>query len=188
MALPSFLRTARLTLRLLDRADLPVLVREIGRWEVAQWLIRVPHPYAMADAEWWLDHTRTGHRDGTHLFLVAVPEGGTEMVGGVGLHRGVYAEDAAELGYWLAPAAWGRGYATEMARAVVAAGFGHMPVAAIQAVADVRNQASNGVLRKAGLALVGTDADHSRGLRGGTAPANIYRITRQEFEATHVHA
>lgn len=187
MAFPSSLRIARLTLRQLTESDLTVLIREIGRWEVAQWLIAVPHPYTSADADWWLKTTRARHMDETQLHFVAVPEGETEMVGAVGLDLSMHGLGEAELGYWLAPSAWGRGYGTEMARAMVACGFTDISLSAIQAGADVRNHASNAVLTKAGLRLDRVEPAHPRGLRGGPAPANIHRITRSGFEAGHDH-
>lgn len=188
MPLPELLRTGRLTLRQLTAADLPVLAREIGRWEVAQWLIHVPHPYSMADGESWLEITRARRGTGTLLHFAAVPEGGAEMIGAIGLDMAAGGEGEAELGYWLSPAFWGQGLGTEMAQAMVACGFRDVGLSAIEAAVDPMNQASNNVLRKAGFRMVQVDPLHHRGLRGGPAPANIHRIIRTEFEANHDHA
>ncbi len=55
-----------------------------------------------------------------------------------------------ELGFLLARGAWGRGFATEAARAVVDHAFGALQVPEIQAFTDVDNAASMAVLRKVG--------------------------------------
>lgn len=62
-----------------------------------------------------------------------------------------------ELGYWLARSAWGRGYATEAARAVLAwAMSGDGPgMDRVIAVTDPRNRASQRVLGKIGMDRVG---------------------------------
>lgn len=44
-----------------------------------------------------------------------VEDGEGELVGVVGVFRG-HTRDVLEIGYWLAEAKWGRGYATEMVR------------------------------------------------------------------------
>ena len=56
-----------------------------------------------------------------------------------------------ELGYTLARAAWGRGYATEAARAVLRWGFAGLRLHRIVAVADPANAASLHVLEKLGM-------------------------------------
>jgi len=179
---PETLDTPRLHLRQLTDADLPTLVREIGRWEVAQWLISVPHPYTPADGQTWLGITRARRAGGDLLHMAVVPEGWTEMAGAVALDLKVHGADEPELGYWFAPAAWGRGYGSEAAIAMVDLAFRSLGVAAVQAAADPANGGSNGVLRKAGLRMVRVDPAHSRGLRGGPAPTNIWRITRAEWK------
>ena len=55
-----------------------------------------------------------------------------------------------ELGYTLARAAWGRGYATEAARAVLRWGFAGLRLPRVVAVADPANAASLHVLDKLG--------------------------------------
>ena len=182
---PVRLETERLILRPLEKGDLPVLVRELGRWEVARWLIRVPHPYTPEDAAAWLAMTITKRRDGTMLHMVAVPkdEPAGEVRGAVGLMPGARDPGSAELGYWLRPDCWGRGYGTEMAAALVACGFRDLGVGAVTAATDLENEASHRVLLKAGLRQTGIDPAHPRYLRGDPAPARLYRLTRAEWEA-----
>ena len=59
-----------------------------------------------------------------------------------------------EIGYRLVRSAWGKGFATELTRALVQRGFGHPAVEAIVACALVENLASCRVLEKAGFRRV----------------------------------
>lgn len=56
-----------------------------------------------------------------------------------------------ELGYRLRRSAWGRGYATEGARALIRKGFGELGTARVSATALAANRASIRVMEKAGL-------------------------------------
>ncbi len=62
----------------------------------------------------------------------------------------------AELGYRLFPAVWGRGYATEGARALVRLAFTELGVERVVGTTMTVNAASRRVLDKAGLSLVRT--------------------------------
>lgn len=77
---------------------------------------------------------------------------GDAWVGRGGLsHSGVPGLDAPDVAYALLPAYWGRGFATEIARASVAHGFGALGLAAVLGFTLPANRASQAVLRKAGL-------------------------------------
>jgi len=56
-----------------------------------------------------------------------------------------------DLGYRFIKKHWGKGYATETARATVQYGFDTMGLSEIYGMADARNRASRHVLEKAGL-------------------------------------
>ena len=62
----------------------------------------------------------------------------------------------AELGYRLRKSAWGKGYATEGSRALIATGFTQFGVQRVVAEAMAVNLASRRVMEKAGLTLVRT--------------------------------
>jgi RimJ/RimL family protein N-acetyltransferase/ribosomal protein S18 acetylase RimI-like enzyme len=66
----------------------------------------------------------------------------------------------ADLGYLLRRDAWGRGYATEAARAMLAAGFGQLGLHRIWATCDVNHRASARVLEKVGLRREGVLRGH----------------------------
>ena len=55
-----------------------------------------------------------------------------------------------EFGYWLTPAAWGRGYATEAGRAVVQMARHALPIRRLSAGYFLDNPVSGNVLRKLG--------------------------------------
>lgn len=74
------------------------------------------------------------------------------LIGGVGLHP---AGDERELGYWLTPDAWGRGYATEAARAMVAIGRHALGLRRIVSAYFLDNPASVNVLAKLGFRFTG---------------------------------
>jgi RimJ/RimL family protein N-acetyltransferase len=85
-------------------------------------------------------------------FLVTLPTAsGNRVIGAIGLGRD--GEDV-QLGYWLSAAHWGRGYASEAARAVLslARALGHRQVTANQVLDD---QASLLVLTRAGFRPTG---------------------------------
>jgi ribosomal-protein-alanine N-acetyltransferase len=70
-----------------------------------------------------------------------------------------------EVGYRLAPDAWGRGYATEGARALVRYGFDQLGLDRIIGLTHPDNAASQRVLQKAGLADAGWGRYYGRRLR-----------------------
>jgi RimJ/RimL family protein N-acetyltransferase len=93
------------------------------------------------------------------------------------------APDEAELGYRLRKAAWGKGYATEGARALIRKGFTDFGVQRVVASAMFIHGASRRVLEKAGLKLVRTFHQawpvHIEGDEQGDVE---YALTRAEWE------
>ena len=81
-----------------------------------------------------------------------------------------------ELGYTLARESWGRGYATEAARALLAAGFDDFGLDEVVAVADPANTASTRVLEKIGMRRVGMRQAYGR-------PHALYRAKRSGWRA-----
>lgn len=164
-----FLRTERLFLRPAWLEDVPELTRAIGQEPVVRMLARVPWPYREEHAREWIETTRDPYLPN---LLVTLPGERGRIVGACGLHDD---EGQVEVGYWIAPAHWGRGYATEALRALLSLArlAGHERVVSRHA-AD--NPASGRVLRKAGFRPTGRRrAFHSLG-RGARLEAPEYAV------------
>ena len=79
----------------------------------------------------------------------------TGLIGNCGIRRKPDNEWEADIGYELAPEYWGRGLATEAARAMVDYGFQELGVRRISSWCIADNIASSRVLEKAGLRAEG---------------------------------
>ncbi|WP_431032785.1 GNAT family N-acetyltransferase [Streptomyces sp. P6-2-1] len=85
-----------------------------------------------------------------------------------------------EIGWRLARAAWGHGYATEAARAVLAFGFGTLGLPEILAVTTATNVRSQAVMRRIGMTRdPHGDFDDPEAPEGPLRPNVLYRVTRQ---------
>lgn len=153
------LQTERLRLRAYALADVPALVALAGAREVAATTLRIPHPYSEADGRDFVASTKEDQARGTGLQLAIVLGDSDTLCGGVGL-RIEQDHGRAELGYWIGVPYWGKGYATEAARALVEYGFGTLGLHRIFAGHVAGNSASAGVLRKIGMRHEGKQRGH----------------------------
>ena len=145
-----FIRSERLFLRPGWPEDWQELLGGIADEGVVRNLARAPWPYTADDARWFASQPqdpRLPH------FFVTLPTSlaPAELIGCVGLAE---VEGEVELGYWFARKHWGKGYATEAARAVLrlAKVLGHREIVAGH---FIDNPASGAVLRKAGFVPTG---------------------------------
>jgi RimJ/RimL family protein N-acetyltransferase len=169
-----FLRTQRLFLRPAWPEDAAELTRAIGQQAVVRMLSRVPWPYFEEHARTWIDTTRDPYLP---TLLITLPDEGGRIAGCVGLHEAA-GEDGrqVEVGYWLEPRSWGRGYATEALSGLLwlARLAGHKRIVSCHA-AD--NPASGRVLRKAGFRPTGRDRPfRSLGRDAGALVAPEYAL------------
>ncbi len=148
--------TAHLRLRPFVLADAPAVPRQAGAREVAATTLRIPHPYTAGDAETFL-RLRSEPSFGYSFAITVLASG--ELCGAVGLHPDAV-HPRAELGYWIGVPYWGRGYATEAARAVLDFGFRELKLQRIFAHHFAGNQASARVLQKIGMKHEGCSRRH----------------------------
>ena len=86
-----------------------------------------------------------------YSFLAVTEREGGALVGDGGLHPLAGKGPDVELGYTLARSAWGRGYATELGRVLVAYAFEALDVERVVAQVEPANHASRRVLEKLGM-------------------------------------
>lgn len=175
------LETPQLRLRpfaLSDGARLEVLC---NAYEIARHTMNIPHPYPEGAGAEWIGTHEASFRAGTAYNFAMVPRDADDdaLVGGIGL-RAVPDQDHAELGYWVSVPAWGRGYATEAARAIMRFGFETLELRRIYAHHMGSNPASGRVLMKAGMRLEGTLREHIRKW-DHIEDFVTYGVLRQEF-------
>lgn len=157
---PPRLATERLVLRELRPSDAVAVATGAGDRRVAQHLIQVPSPYPIALARRWVTHRiewwQLGRGVTLAVELAAEPDA---LLGTVSLRHHVR-DRRAELGYWLAAPAWGCGFATEAARAVVDFGFRELQLARVHAQVLAGNRSSMRVLDKLGMVNEGIQRQH----------------------------
>jgi RimJ/RimL family protein N-acetyltransferase len=176
------LTTKRLTLKAPTLADAPEIARQIGNWEVARMLARVPHPYVLADCEPWI--TRSAERNASgHDMVYAI-----HCEGLIGVMSVEDFDAVPVFGYWLAQPSWGKGYATEAATAILRHAFETHDVSEIKSSVFKDNDASLNVQKKLGFEVTGAGTTFSLA-RNAEVESIKTTLTRQAFiNAAHMRA
>lgn len=147
--------TPRLRLREFVAGDWPAVLayqRDPRYLRFQEWEDRTPEA-VQAFVQMFVDHQRAHPRSKFQL-AITLREGGA-LIGNCGVRLNEPGGYDAETGYELAPKHWGRGYATEAARAMLDFGFGTLGLHRIMAYCVAENSASAHVLEKLGMKLEG---------------------------------
>ena len=149
------LETRRLLLRQPRRTDAPRIAKLIDNFAVSGKLARVPYPYKLSDAEWWLGTWRADKPPGETGFIVDLA--GEGMIGHCGLHPD---EQGTVIGYWLGEPFWNRGFMSEAAAAVIDWYFATTGADHVGSGAFAFNKASLAVQKKLGFVEVHVGTKH----------------------------
>src|SRR5262245_14103170 len=142
--------TPRLVLREFTADDFAAVHAYGSDLQVTRWTVFGPN--TEADTRGFLQETEASRSERSRrAFGLAITlRGGGELIGGCGLRRTDVADEAF-IGYVLRQDGWGRGYATETARALLGFGFETLGLHRIFAECHPANQASARVLEKLGM-------------------------------------
>lgn len=176
-----FARTERLTLRPGWIEDAPALAQAIGHWDVVSKLATAPWPYGVADAESFLGAQFNAAWPAMQIH--AHDGGSVRLIGAIGIHpddRGQI-----ELGYWLTPEAWGRGYATEAGHAVIRMARESLRIRRLVSSHFIDNPASGRVLRKLGFQPTGRVIPRHSKARGHETPSATFVLDLCADKADH---
>ena len=165
------LETERLVLRAPRDTDAKAIALLVNDRRIAENTLRIPHPYGLADAQAFIASANAG--DGEIVFVIAGRDGGVLGCCGIAQRGGA----TPEIGYWLGVPFWGKGYATEAARAVIDHAFVDLGHDTLVAGARVSNPASRRVLEKCGFQWTGVGLYRIRALRS-SAPIDRFRLDR----------
>jgi len=147
----SVIETGRLRLRPVEISDAGLLQLYAGDERVARMTVVIPHPLPPGATEAFIERCCAADRDTDAWAIDGSRAGLPALVGIISLHR--MDREQSEVGYWVAPAFWNAGIASEAVEALVAAN----PHAARTMFAAVfqDNPASARVLTNAGFDYLG---------------------------------
>lgn len=168
---PTEIETSRLRLRPLRRRDAALIALYASDRRVAWMTATIPHPYPPGQADAFVERAMMPSSKDIVWAIDAGADDENGLLGVVRLTRGENGE--AEINYWLAPAFWGAGLASEAVEAVVdwarARGWRALNAAVVQ-----DNTASVKVLTRAGFEYQGEGEVHGLA-RKAMVPTFRYR-------------
>ncbi|MBE6613772.1 MAG: GNAT family N-acetyltransferase [Ruminococcaceae bacterium] len=185
---PPVLTTNRLILRRMLKSDYRDMYEYACQPRVTRYLLWHPHDSEAYTCK-YLQYIQSRYRLGEFYDWAVVlkdPEGTEKpfskgkMIGTCGFTRFHNEHNAAEIGYVLNPAWWGRGLATEAVSAVLRFGFVDLRLHRIEARYMTGNDASRRVMEKAGMTFEGI-ARESMLVKGEFVSVGTCSILRSEY-------
>jgi RimJ/RimL family protein N-acetyltransferase len=137
-----------------EEGDVEAITAACNDRAIAEFLDEIPSPYTEDDARAYLEICREGWADGTQTNF-AITDGGAPL-GSVGVRWVKRDHGVAEVGYWMAAEARGRGLCTRAVRLVSRWVLADCGGERLQLRADVQNVASRKVAENAGFTEEGT--------------------------------
>jgi [ribosomal protein S5]-alanine N-acetyltransferase len=172
------LHSERLVLRAFSKADAAEIQNLANNKEVAD-IIGLPQPYMLKHALEWIEIQPELIQLGTEYPLAIIEKMSNELVGTITL-RVNKEHSKGELGYWIGRLYWGKGFATEAVKRMIAFGFQDLELNKVWASVLSRNKGSIAVLQKAGLLKEGT-LKPDRLISGKFEDINTFGIVREEY-------
>lgn len=144
------LKTERLILRPLTFTDASSIHDIASDRRIADTTISIPHPYPKGEAERYIKK-QIEEGKANFAFTFAIESKSEQKLQGIMEIRDIDREHSlAEISYWLAVAAWGKGYMSEALPPLLRFGFETLSLNRLYAYHMARNPASGRVLRKNG--------------------------------------
>jgi RimJ/RimL family protein N-acetyltransferase len=174
--------TARLRLRQWRESDFEPFAALNADPQVMQFF---PRPLSREESDSMAEKLRALIEErGWGLWAVEVP-GVAPFIGSVGLHLTSPAlpfPPCVEIGWRLAAAYWGQGYATEGARGALRVGFEQLELPEIVSFTSVINQRSRAVMERLGMQHRGETFEHpSVSVGSPLRPHVLYRLSGAEW-------
>jgi ribosomal-protein-alanine N-acetyltransferase len=144
----------RLRLRAFTLDDADLLQAHLGDGRVAATTLTIPHPYPPGAAAEFIGRHAASWREGKSATWAVTERASGRLVGAIGL-RLTLAHHRAEVGYWIAAEDWGKGYATEATRRVIAFAFDALGLHRVEAHHFIENPASGKVMERCGMRAEG---------------------------------
>ena len=145
--------TERLQLRLIQPSDAEFILEGLSDKRVTKYY--AVHYDTMEAVQEQMQFYEQLLRDGTGVWWAFSLKDSEELLGACGFSTLEAENKKAEIGFWLLPDHWGKGYIPEATGAVVKYGLGEMGLNRIEAIVEGGNEQSERVLKKLGFAFEG---------------------------------
>lgn len=169
-----FARTNRLLLRPGWTEDAPALARAIADEAIVRNLAAAPWPYGLDEAHAFL--SRPADSALPDFLLLRRTGAEPELIGAAGFGRAP--SGRVEIGYWIARADWGQGFATEAGRQLIEIAR-TLGLDQLEAGHFVDNPASGRVLEKLGFRPTGRTSLRHSCARGSAQPSRLFTLDLQ---------
>ncbi|MDO6591611.1 GNAT family N-acetyltransferase [Loktanella sp. D2R18] len=162
---------ARFVLRPCRKSDAGLIAMYAGDERVARGTRSIPHPLPPGTIEAMIDRAGAAHRTEDIWVIDGSAQGHAEALGLISLER--MDRNQSEIFYWIAPAFWNTGLASEAVRALIAANPHHSKTIFAEAFQD--NPGSARVLTNCGFDYLG-DAEAFSVARNATVSTWTYTL------------
>lgn len=178
------LQTERLILRLPTIEDAKDIAESINNLNISKWLLVVPYPYSIKDAEWWINHctekAKKKPREDYNFNIELKSE--KKIIGGIGITDINDFCKTAKIGYWLAEPYWRKGIGSEALEKMLDLAFNKLKLRRIEAEVFAGNPSSGKMLEKFGFKHEGTKKQSEKcKATGEINDAEIYGLLKKDW-------
>ena len=185
----STIHTPRLMLRRLRFEDAPAIYSYASSGDPVRYMAW-PRHQSLDDTRAFLEIADRGWQKGTDFSMAIILLEGEQFLGTIGIH--FERDGQASMGYILCKKAWGKGYATEAAKALIGHAFRYLPsLHRIYACAHPEHSPSFRVMEKLGMEEdkgICNEPHDFPNLEGAPSiHCPVYAITREQYEASLIY-
>jgi ribosomal-protein-alanine N-acetyltransferase len=169
------LRTPRLVLREFEEGDWCEVYEYARLGKTVRYMPWGPNTAAQTKA--FVRQSIAGQKQKPRVSfsLAVVLRSEDRVIGGCGMRIKDREQAEADMGYCLHPDEWGKGYGTELAKALLKFGFRKLKMHRIWATCDVHNLRSAKVLKKIGMKKEGVLREHLK-MRGRWRSSYLFAV------------
>lgn len=146
------IKTKRLLLRNIEKKDAKSIVENINNLDVSKWLLVIPYPYKLKDANWWINKAKKQEKEKPrkdYTLGIALKQE-NKIIGAIGIHHIEYNQGKAAIGYWLGTKHHNQGYGSEALKAVINFAFNKLKLRRLEAGVYTGNNPSSALLERFG--------------------------------------
>ena len=148
------IKTDRLVLKKIELKHIDQLIKNLNNMNISNWLINVPYPYTIIDANNWVNKSTK-----EELCLNIYHQ--NFLIGGITIDNRKENNKSNVLGYWIGEEHWGNGYALEACKSLISYFFLNTSEKKIYASHMTENEKSKKILLTLGFNKISTGKVYS---------------------------